>query len=68
MTYNYPSYYQPGNYGYTGPMPDQLSQLRGAQMPPMQPLQNPQQFGGGQMMQAPQQMARQFQQMMGGMQ
>lgn len=47
--YNYGGYPAAGGY-YAPPMPDQLAQLRGAQMP-MQPLQNPQQFPGGQMLQ-----------------
>lgn len=56
MPYNY-NYggYPAGGY-YAPPMPDQLAQLRGAQMPTAQPLQNPQQFGGGQMLQNPQQL------------
>lgn len=52
--------YQPGYY--QPPVPDQLAQLRGAQMPG-QPLQNPQQFPGNQMLQNSQQVAQPMQQL-----
>lgn len=65
MAFGYNNYNNYNNVGfstpggaYPPPMLDQLAQFRGAQMPPMQPLQNPQQFGGGQLLQNPQQLAQ----------